>query len=100
MRGVEYRIRVNGLFLSNRIKMELRKVEVRRKRIVDININKNHGLQILLEMIIVTDNNKSIILHFLLTTMLFVVRDSFILWMYTFILGILNVSISLLRGVS
>lgn len=47
-----------------------------RKRIVDININKNHGPHALLEMITVTDNNKCTIL---LTRMLFVVRDSFIL---------------------
>lgn len=70
---------------------------MRRKRTVDININ-NNGLQILLEMITVTDNNKCTILHFLLTRMLFVVRDSFILWMYTFTLGIL-MSQSVFTGV-
>lgn len=43
-----------------------------RKRIVDININKNHGPHALLEMITVTDNNKCTIL---LTRMLFVVRQ-------------------------
>jgi len=73
--------------------------EKKKKNKKTVNINRNHTPQILLETI--TDkNNKYSILGYLLTRIPFGVKDSFILWIYTNIWGVLNVSFSLHKFVS
>lgn len=82
-------------------RLNCRKVEVRKISSLNISTSRNHRPQILLETIIsIHNNNKYSILGYLLTVMPFGGRHSFILWVYTYTLGVLIVEFSLHRVVS
>lgn len=87
---------MNSLFLSNgakhRLQTELQNSESEKISSFNISINKNHRPQTVLETIdIIHNNNKYSILGYFLTRMPFGVRHSFILWIYAYTLGVLNV---------